>query len=332
MLIFISLFWILFTFINSDSPHNWNRFHLIQFKNITFAIQILELILMKFIPLIADNWKMDGGVAFGVVPKSIWSKTHQADENNAISITTRCLLIIQNDRKILIDTGLGDKRNEKYYAVRFREPGISILNSLKQAGYAASDITDVLFTHLHDDHVGAATRNDENGNAICVFENAGYWVSKLQWDWAMFPNKREGAAFFKDNLVPLMDSGRLNLLEEGQQPFNGITLKIFNGHTRGQIIPFIETGDHTVVYMGDFIPTQSNIPIPFIPSVDIEPLISLTEKEAFLQEAAERNYILFFEHDATNECCKVIKTEKGVVADYSSKLQDMLETTAPFNS
>jgi len=275
------------------------------------------------IPLIADSWKMDGGVAFGVVPRSIWSRFHKPDDNNMIDITTRCLLIIHNERKILIDVGLGDKRNEKYYAVRFRQPGVSILNSLMQQGINADDITDVLLTHLHDDHVGAATRLNESGIPECVFKNAHYWVSKSHWDWAINPNKREGAAFFKDNLLPLQESGRLHLLEEGMQPFEEITLKIYNGHTRGQIIPYIHTLNQTVVYMGDFIPTQTNIPNPFIPSVDIEPLISLTEKEEFLNEAVDKKYILFFEHDAVNECCTVKHSEKGVVADRSFKLQEI---------
>jgi glyoxylase-like metal-dependent hydrolase (beta-lactamase superfamily II) len=278
---------------------------------------------MKLFPLIADNWKMDGGVAFGVVPKSIWSRKHQPDENNMIDITTRCLLVIHNERKILIDVGLGDKRNEKYYAVRYRQPEISILNSLEQIGFNANDITDVLFTHLHDDHVGAATRIDENDKTVCVFENAEYWVSVSHWNWAMNPNKREIAAYFNDNLEPLQQSGRLHLLDDGMQPFDQITLKLYNGHTHGQTIPFIHKGNQTIVYMGDFIPTQSNIPIPFIPSVDIEPLVSLTEKEEFLNEAVEKQYILFFEHDAANECCTVIQSEKGVVADKTFKLSEI---------
>jgi len=278
---------------------------------------------MQLFPLIADNWKMDGGVAFGVVPKSIWSRFHVADENNCISITTRCLLIVHNHRKILIDVGLGDKQSEKYYGVRFREPNVSILNSLSQLSLTADDITDVLFTHLHDDHVGAATNFDQNGNLICVFPNAKYWVSQSHWDWAMNPNKREGAAFFKDNLIPLMESGRLHLLKQDEQVFEKISLRMYNGHTKGQIIPFIQFGKHTIVYMGDFIPTQYNIPIPFIPSVDIQPLVSLEEKELFLKEAAERKYILFFEHDIQNECCTVVQTAKGVVAERSFKLNEI---------
>jgi glyoxylase-like metal-dependent hydrolase (beta-lactamase superfamily II) len=278
---------------------------------------------MKLFSLIADNWKMDGGVAFGVVPKSLWSRKLEADENNMIRITTRCLLVVHNNKKILIDVGLGNKRNEKYYAVRYREPGINIIKSLKEAGFTTDDITDVLFTHLHDDHVGAASRINKNGELECVFGNALYWVSEAQWNWALNPNKREGAAFFKDNLLPLKESGRLRLLQEGDQPFEQITLHIFNGHTRGQIIPFIHTKKHTIVYMGDLIPTQSNIPVPFIPAVDIEPLISLSEKEAFLNEAVENQYVLFFEHDPGSECCTLMRSEKGIVAERSFNLNQI---------
>jgi glyoxylase-like metal-dependent hydrolase (beta-lactamase superfamily II) len=300
--------------------HRWISFT--KSKNLTFALQTIKRI-MKLLPLIADNWKMDGGVAFGVVPRTIWSRFHKPDDLNLIDITTRCLLVIYKDRKILIDVGLGDKRNEKYYAVRYREPGINILNSIEQQGFNADDITDVLFTHLHDDHVGAATRYNEKGLLECVFENAQYWVSRSHWDWALNPNKREGAAYFMDNFLPLKESGRLTLLEEGIQPFEQITLKVYNGHTRGQIIPYIHTANQTVVYMGDFIPTQTNIPIPFVPSVDIEPLVSLQEKEEFLYEAVNKKYILFFEHDAANECCTLKHSEKGVIADRSFKLQEI---------
>jgi len=278
---------------------------------------------MVLIPLIADNWKMDGGVAFGVVPKTIWSRLVASDENNAINITTRCLLIIQGNRKILIDTGLGDKRNEKYYSVRYREPGVSILKSLSDAGFGPDEITDVLFTHLHDDHVGAATQLNNDGIAECVFNNACYWVSQDHWNWAMNPNKREGAAYFADNLLPLQQSGRLNLLSKDEQPFENIELRMFNGHTRGQLIPLISTTENTIVYMGDFVPTRFNIPIPFIPSVDIEPLVSLKEKEQFLEEAAINQYILFFEHDATTECCTVYQSEKGVIAGPSFKPSEL---------
>ncbi len=278
---------------------------------------------MKLFPVIADNWKMDGGVAFGVVPRTLWSRAHEADHNNMIRITTRCLLIVSNGRKILIDAGLGDKRNEKYYAVRFREEGVNILNSLQQLGFTANDITDVLFTHLHDDHIGAATRLDEKGNPVCVFGNAHYWVSEIHWEWALKPNRREKAAYFTDNLEPLQQSGRLHLLKEGEQPFENIILRTYNGHTRGQLIPFIQSNGNTIVFVADFIPMLTNIPIPYIPAVDIEPLVSMDEKEQFLAEAAENQYILLFEHDAHTECCTVVQSEKGMVAGQTFKLEDI---------
>ena len=278
---------------------------------------------MELYPVIADNWKMDGGVAFGVVPKSLWSRHHIADPNNMIQITTRCLLIVDNGRKILIDAGLGDKRDEKYYAVRFREEGVSILNSLQQLGFTASEITDVLFTHLHDDHAGAATRLDEDGNLVCEFENAHYWVSEINWKWALKPNRREKAAYFAHNLEPLQQSGRLHLLKEGEQPFENISLRTFNGHTRGQLIPFIQSNGKTIVFVADVIPMLFNIPIAYGPAVDIDPLVSMDEKEQFLAEAAENKYILIFQHDAHTECCTVTKTEKGVKADQTFYLQDI---------
>lgn len=278
---------------------------------------------MKLVPVTADNWRMDGGVAFGVVPKSLWSRKHTADENNTIAITTRCLLIRNEGNNILIDTGLGSKRDARYYAVRYREPDVDVQKGLQSIGLHADDITHIIFTHLHDDHVGAATALDPDGRLYCVFKNAEYYVSESHWQWAIHPNKREIAAYFGDNLQPLLDSGRLHLLNEGEQPFANIELRIYNGHTRGQIIPFIKLKHNTLVYLGDFIPTLSNIPLPYIPSVDIEPLVSLIEKEQFLTEALENNYILMFEHDADNECCTLTMTDKGIMADKVFTINDL---------
>jgi glyoxylase-like metal-dependent hydrolase (beta-lactamase superfamily II) len=276
----------------------------------------------ELLALDADHWRMDGGVAYGVVPKSLWSKQSPADENNTIAITTRCLLISGKGRRILIDAGLGDKRDPKYYQVRYRQQGVSIVHSLADAGIKPEEITDVLFTHLHDDHVGGATYRDEAGRVSPVFANAEYWVSAAQWDWALNPNKREGAAFFQDNLLPLLETGRLRLLKPDEQPFEHIRLRTFNGHTRGQLIPMLPYRGRTLVYLADFIPTRANIPIPYIPSVDIEPLLSMDEKQAFLAEAVAGNYVLFFEHDADNECCSLIQTEKGIAAGPSFTLSE----------
>lgn len=278
---------------------------------------------MKLIPLIADRWKMDGGVAFGVVPKSIWNRNLMADENNMMPIVTRCLLIRDAGRNILIDAGMGDKRDDKYYNVRFRDPSVTLLKSLEDVGVVPEEITDVILTHLHDDHVGGLTTY-RNGSIEFVFPNADYYCSKAQWDWAITPNKREAASFFTDNLMPLMDSGKLHFIGSEGEIFSNIFLRIYNGHTMGQLIPFIHTGEKVVVFMGDFIPTTFNIPLPFVPSVDVQPLISMDEKAAFLKEALEKSYILMFEHDSFNECCTLKQTEKGVAMDKSFSLSEII--------
>jgi len=280
---------------------------------------------MILFPLIADLWKMDGGVAFGVVPKSIWNRNNMADENNMMPIVTRCLLIQTGDRLVLLDTGMGNKRDEKYYKVRFRDPEITIEKSLKNVGYVPADITDILLTHLHDDHVGAATFTTESGQTALYFTNARYHCSKAQWDWAIHPNKREGASYFKDNLLPLMESGRLNFIDSEGEWIPGINLRVFNGHTMGQLIPFISYEGKTIIYSGDFIPTAFNIPLPFVPSVDIQPLLTMEEKTKFLQEAVSSGYIMLFEHDYFNECCTMKQTEKGVVMDRSFTLESIMQ-------
>ncbi|NVO18180.1 MAG: MBL fold metallo-hydrolase [Bacteroidetes bacterium] len=272
---------------------------------------------IKLYPLIADLWKMDGGVAFGVVPKSMWNRTQMADENNMIPIVTRCLLVQTPGRLVLIDTGMGNKRDAKYYQVRYREDFPTIERSLNQAGFSVDDITDILFTHLHDDHVGAAVMKDEQGKLSELFPNAHYHVSSAQWDWAINPNKREGASYFKDNLLPLKESGKLHFIDQEGEWLPGICIRIFNGHTMGQIIPLVNYLDKTIVFAGDFIPTAYNIPLPFVPSVDIQPLLTMDEKSAFLEEAAQKAYILLFEHDYFNECSSVQKTEKGFMMDKS---------------
>ena len=276
---------------------------------------------MKLIPVIADVWKMDGGVAFGVVPKSIWQKIYPADENNMLSIVDRCLLIDTGERRILTDTGMGRKRDEKYYKYRFVDHNVTLEKSLAEAGYNTSDITDVLLTHLHDDHVGGAVKAIGT-DLVLTFAEATHWCSISQWEWAVHPNVREAASYFPDNLWPLHDSGRLRFIESEGEFIPGIDLRIYNGHTQGQIIPFIKTPYGTVVYMGDFIATAANIPIPYVPSVDIQPLVSMTEKAEFLEEAVSNNYCLFFEHDLYTECCSVARSPRGFTAGKRFSLKE----------
>lgn len=279
---------------------------------------------MKVYALVAENWKMDGGVAFGVVPQSIWKKQVAVDENNRINITTRCLLVDDGNRRILFDTGMGRKQNDKYYGFRFLFGDESLVSSLKAVGYKKEDITDVVFTHLHDDHCGAALYTDESGNPQPLFKNAMHHCSRAQWEWANNPNKREVGSFFKMNFSPLMDMGKMTLIED-EGPFtSNIEFRIMNGHTVGLIIPIIQAGDKRIVFAGDFIPLAANIPLPFIASVDIQPLEALKEKEQFLQEAIEKDYSLVFQHDYYIEACSLTDTLKGIRMDRKFRLNEIL--------
>ncbi len=279
---------------------------------------------MKLYVINAENWKIDGGVSFGVVPKTIWNNLYPADDRNLINISSRCLLIEENSRLILIDTGMGNKRDEKYYSYRYLFGNDSLEKNIKKYGFSFDDISDVIFTHLHDDHVGGSVKYNERNDLELVFKNADFWVTKDQWNWAVHPNKRESASYFKDNFIPLLQSGKLHFIENQVKFYENIYLRIYNGHTQGQIIPMINYNGKIIVFMADFIPSAAHIPLPYIASVDIQPLITLKEKEIFLNEAVSKNYILFFEHDYYNECCTVKNTEKGIRCDKCFNLSYVL--------
>ncbi len=279
---------------------------------------------MKIYPIITENWKMDGGVAFGVVPQSIWKKLIEPDENNLVNITTRCLLVDDGERRILFDAGMGKKQSDKYYGFRYLFGEENLEQSLKSYGYAPDDITDVVFTHLHDDHCGGAVKLDEEGNPELVFKNAMHYCSKEQWTWANNPNKREIGSFFKINFTPLKEAGKMTLIEEEGDFTESISFRMMNGHTQGLIIPVIRNNDDVFVFMTDLIPSSANIPIPFIASVDIQPLEALKEKEMFLTEAADNGYYLIFQHDYYVECCSVTRTEKGVRMHKECKIKEIM--------
>lgn len=279
---------------------------------------------MKIYPIITENWKMDGGVAFGVVPQTIWKKLIEPDENNLVKITTRCLLVVEGERKILFDVGMGRKQSEKYYGFRHIFGDHSIEKSLAEYGYTVDDITDVVFTHLHDDHVGGAVAFDDNGNPELVFKNAMHYCSSAQWHWANNPNKREIGSFFKINFEPIKKAGKMKFIESEGIFSENISFRIMNGHTQGQIIPVINSNDKTFVFAADFIPSAANIPLPFIPSVDIQPLETLKEKEHFLKEAVDNNYYLIFQHDYYTECCDLEETEKGIRMKNALSLNEIL--------
>jgi glyoxylase-like metal-dependent hydrolase (beta-lactamase superfamily II) len=268
---------------------------------------------MKLYSINTGNLKLDGGAMFGVVPKVIWGKLYPADENNLCNWSMRCLLIIDEDRKILVDCGIGDKQGEKFFSNYYLNGDDTLDKSLAALGLGVDDITGVFLTHLHFDHCGGAVRwNEERTDYVPTFKNATYITSKAQWEWATNPNNREKASFLKENILPLMEKGRLKLVDSDCELFPGISIRIFNGHTDGQVIPFVRYKDKTIVFMADLLPSSAHIPLPYVMSYDTRPLITMKEKEAFMKEAAQHEYILFFEHDLYRECCTVQETEKGV--------------------
>jgi glyoxylase-like metal-dependent hydrolase (beta-lactamase superfamily II) len=268
---------------------------------------------MKLIPISAGNFHCDGGALFSVIPKKLWSKVYPADENNFTKLALRCLLVDSGDKKILIETGIGNHYPEKHFENNGFEPGNHIEESLRENGYSVEDITDVLFTHLHWDHCTGAIKNS-NGKLKPVFTNANYWCSKTQWEHSKISNAREKAAYQTDVLNFLFNTGKLNLVENEGELFSNIEVRFYDGHTPGQMIPFIQFENKTVVYMADLIPTAANIPLLWLASYDLFPVIALEEKEIFLDEAAKNGYILFFEHDYYTECASVAKTEKGFIS------------------
>jgi len=265
---------------------------------------------MKLHPIHAGNFSCDGGAMFSVIPKVLWNKVYPADENNNIPIVLRCLLVDIGERKILIEAGVGNHYPEKVRRNNGHSQTDILERSLAEKGYKPEDITDVLFTHLHWDHCNGAILN-ENGKLKLQFPNAKHWCSKKQWGHSKISNIRERAAYYPEIINFLKTEGNMQLVDGNCELFSGISVRMFDGHTPGQMIPFINTGEKTYVYMADLIPTAANIPIVWLASYDLYPVTALEEKEQFLREAAEKKYILFFEHDYFTECATVEWTEKG---------------------
>lgn len=265
---------------------------------------------MKLIKIEAGTFHVDGGAAFGVVPKKVWQKRYPCDKDNFCTLHMRCLLVDTGDRRILIDAGTGDKQL-KYLAYYGFKGVIDFESELGKSGYECSDITDVIFTHLHFDHCGGATRFGADGESVeLVFPNATHWVSQTQWDNFMHPNVRESDSYFAENMIPISTAGKLKLVTENQMVCPELEIRIFNGHTVGQLVSYIKLGTKTLVYVGDVIPLAANVPLSWISSYDVFPLTAMEEKKVLLDEAAEQKQILFFEHDAYTECCTVTANYK----------------------
>lgn len=273
---------------------------------------------MKLYPIEAGNFKLDGGAMFGVVPKSLWNRTNPADQNNMIDMAARCLLIEDGNRLILIDTGMGDKQNEKFFNFYYRWGDHSIDISLGKHGFHRDDITDVFLTHLHFDHCGGSVQwNKDRTGYETAFKNARFWTNKEHWHWATNPNAREKASFLKENILPIEKSGQLNFIERGSDSFIkdtelGFGILFVDGHTDKQMIPHIQYQGKTLIFAADLLPTAGHIPLPYVMGYDTRPLLTLDEKDVFLRNATDQEHLLFLEHDAHNEVISLQLTEKGV--------------------
>ncbi len=269
---------------------------------------------MKCYSLDTGYFKLDGGAMFGVVPQSIWRKTNPPDADNLCQWAMRCLLIEEGNKLILIDTGIGNKQDPTFLKHYHLHGEASLISSIRQAGFHEDQITDVIITHLHLDHVGGAvTRSDIS--LFPTFTQAKYWVHQGQWHWAtVHPNPREKASFLQENIQPLLESGQLNFIQETESPFSFIDFFIADGHTEKQLIPLIKTQDGILAYAADLIPSVTHLPLAYVASYDVRPLMAMAEKERFLQDALANRWTLFFEHDPVNEVCRLIQTEKGIRA------------------
>lgn len=268
-------------------------------------------------------FKLDGGAMFGVVPKSLWNRHNPADDKNLCTWAMRCLLIEDGDRLILIDTGLGNKQDDKFFSHYYPHGDDSLLGSIRKAGFAPEDITDVVLTHLHFDHVGGAVLNSDKGPRL-TFPRATYWSNADHWQWAVEPNPREKASFLKENIMPIQESGQLRYLEEHTSPFGAMDFIHVNGHTEQMMLPVIRYKDTTLLYAADLLPSSAHVPLPWVMAYDVRPLLSMQEKERVLQRAVEEKYILIFEHDPTYEAGVVEATEKGIRIRDRGALSDFL--------
>lgn len=279
---------------------------------------------MKLHVINTGYFKLDGGAMFGVVPKSIWNRLNPADEYNLCSWAMRCLLIEDGDKLILIDNGIGDKQDAKFFSYYHLHGEDNLINSLYVAGFSPHEVTDMFLTHLHFDHCGGGVKYEDE-IATLTFPHATYWSNANHWKWATEPNPREKASFLKDNILPMKESGQLKFVNPLEaSPFEQFEIFYASGHTDKMMLPMIRYKDQVICFVSDLIPSTGHLPLPYLMAYDTQPLIAMEEKARFLEEAASNNYILFFEHDPIHECCTVKLTEKGVRLDKAFKLSEIL--------
>lgn len=268
---------------------------------------------MKLYSINTGHFKLDGGAMFGVVPKSIWNKLNPADSNNMCSWAMRCLLIEDGNRLMLIDNGMGNKQDEKFFGYYYLHGNDSLEKSLKQHGFGMDDITDMVLTHLHFDHCGGSIQYTADRSRLQpAFKNASYYCNKKHWDWAVNPNPREKASFLKENILPIQESGQLHFIDSSSELLPGLSFLEVNGHTEAMMLPVVNYKNTTLAFMADLIPSAGHLPIPYVMGYDTRPLETLKEKDQILKKALENDWKLFFEHDPSIECVSLERTERGI--------------------
>ena len=257
------------------------------------------------------NFRLDGGAMMGAVPKVLWEKTNPTDKFNRIQMVLRCLLLDDGVNRILVDTGLGSKVNQKFKSffniVQSENP---LKKALKEIGIVPEDITHVIFSHLHFDHAGGATEFNKEGQPIPVFPNAEYFITESHWKQANHPNDRDKASFLQQDFLPLQEAGLLQIIPENSTIINGISTYCVHGHTCGQQLIKLADGDHCLLYCGDLIPLKSHLQIPWIMGYDLNALLTLDEKTKLLAQAADENWWLVFDHDPETSAAKITKVKK----------------------
>mgnify|MGYP006275237893 CR=1 FL=1 len=278
---------------------------------------------MQIFNIETGKFKADGGTMFGVVPKQLWQNKYEADENNLCSIANRAMLIDTGDRKVLVDTGIGNKQDEKFLAFHYLHGDDTLEKSLEAFGYGPKDITDVILTHLHWDHCGGALQKNAEGEIEPAFPNAQIWVSEAQWNWATDPNIREAPAFPQENILPLNTHNKMNFVQAEGEIIPGIEVRLFNGHTKGLMLPLIDKAGKKVFFAGDLIPVMANIPLVYVAAYDILPLETIAEKKRILQEALENDWSIVLQHDVSVEACTVKETPKGIRENQLLKIAEI---------
>ena len=267
---------------------------------------------MQLFPINTGHFKLDGGAMFGVVPKSLWNKSYPADANNLCSWAMRCLLVQEGNRLVLIDNGMGNKQDEKFFSHYDLHGDDSLDASLKKAGFHRDDITDVFLTHLHFDHCGGSVEwDDARSGYRPAFKNAVYWSNQEHWKWATEPNPREKASFLKENILPIQESGQLKFLESNEL-FPGFSVEKVSGHTESMMLPVLSSNGHKIMFMADLLPSPVHVPVAWVMAYDTRPLLTMQEKSSVLATCVSENRVLFFEHDKSIECATLQQTEKGI--------------------